>query len=978
MSSEPILVVQQSPPLTVQKSAPKGVSRFIGREEELRRLMDAGGATRSCPVRAVYGMLGVGKSTLVAEAARNLVHDFDECLYIDLRASCPWPVHPYDAVAGLLRACGMDQGDVARDLAGLVEQWRVHVSGKRLLLILGDADEEQVEAIAPNSDDCLVLITSRKQLGGDLVDDFVFLDVPGPQEAARLFLALADRRPARTDAAAVAELVELCGRLPLALAVLANVLKQRRTWTIAKLRDDFVSRPGMVKGGDWARRVDQTLLFWYDQLPPESKYFLRRLALHPGVECDRYAAAALGGIPAEEADERLDHLYRGHLLTERAADRYRMHKLVRDHVYARALEVDPPEVRDAATARLLDLYEYTADMAGRHFDRRARPAGPVPAPAYGHPPLTSRADAAAWLRSECPNLLSCAEYAYEKGETAEYERVVRLAAAMAEFLRQRGPWDRGIALHDRAVASARASGDALGQARALFNKANLHFRRAERLPDYEAVDELLRAVLALCDETSRHPSPRADPETARIIEAEAHSLRGHAKWMTDDAGTEDQIRVALSAFRAAKDQLGEADVCKQLSDLLRMTRPEEAEALAKRAVELCSEMHDELGETNALDSLGLVELFKGEAASAEGQFRDCLARYRGLGSRIGEANSQLHLARALRLIGRYRLARDAACEGLAVYEELGVRQGQANALEVYSSVLRVTGQLSLAARHSKKAVEIYGELGESLGKAEALDGLGIALRLKGKYGEAAGHLEESAALYGRHRRPFGKAEALSHLGVVLRLTGEFERAAELLREALREFRQVHHPFGQANALQQLGTILRLTAHDRTDYKAADERFERAEEIFVRIGHPLGQANVKAGRALVKDALGDPAGAQRGLEDSLQRFRDLGDRLGQAEVLNHLGELLLSTSDPIGGLARHRSALRAARQVQSPLEQGRAHHGAAHCLLINGSEAEAAVDLRQAVRIFTDIRAFENHRIDRELAQLEGRLAERGH
>lgn len=972
MTAEPY---SAEPWLIVQKTLPKGVSEFIGREEELRQLLDAGGGTRPCPVRVVQGMLGVGKSALVAEAARILADDYDEHFYIDLRASYPWPVHREDAVAGLLAVDGMDQGTIAKKLPQLVEQWHARVADRRLLLVLDDANDKQARAIVPRSNYCLVLITTSEQLSGDLVDEAVHLDVPDRKAAARMFLTLAHRQSSTEDTAAVAELVDKCDRLPLAMAALADLLKRRKAWSVAKLRDDWTHRPGLVKGRDWRTRVEQALEYWYDGLPAESGCFLRRLTLHPGVEIDRYAAAALNGIQAHEADEHLDELYQGHLLTERAAERYRMHKLVRDYVHTRSLLEESPQARDAATARLLDYYEYTADAAGRWFDRRARLNGQLPVPACGHPSFAGRAEAAAWFRAERPNLLACAAYAYQKGEATEYERVVRLAAAMAEFLRQQGPWDKGVELHEHAVASASATGDVLGEARARFNKASLIFRRAERKPDYEEADTLLQSVHRLCQEVLDKPSTGADPETAKLMVAEMYSLLGHVKWMTDDEAAEWQVREALRAFRDAKDRLGEADVCKQLSDLLRTTSPNESEELARRAVELCAEIQDELGEANALDSLGLVLLFKGESTAAAEQFKDCLTRYRGLGSRIGEANSQLHLASALRLTGRYKQARHAADAGLAIYKVLGVRQGKANALKAHSAIVRMTGELSLAVQHSRDAVKIYDELGESMGRAEALDGLGIALRLKGEYGEAAQQLKEAAELYDRHGQRFGKAEALSHLAVVMRLTGEFERATHLLDEALAEFRQVQHPFGQANALQQLGTIRRLTARGPEDFRAADDLLKDAGAIFSNIANPLGMANVLAGRAVIKGALGDLVAAKNDLENAVDRYRQLGDGLGMAEALNHWGELLRSSSDWVEGLARHRTALRIAREVHSPLEQGRAHHGAAHCLLDIGDEAQALVDMREAARIFADIRAFQVHYVAKEAADLEARATE---
>lgn len=74
-------------------------------------------------------------------------------------------------------------------------------------------------------------------------------------------------------------------------------------------------------------------------------------------------------------------------------------------------------------------------------------------------------------------------------------------------------------------------------------------------------------------------------------------------------------------------------------------------------------------------------------------------------------------------------------------------------------------------------------------------------------------------------------------------------------------------------------------------------------------------------------------------------RHLGDRLGEAEVLNHNGTVYLKSGDSEQALAHHQRALDLARAVGSPLEQARALDGAGRCALASGDTATAGIELR---------------------------------
>src|SRR5262249_40435067 len=89
----------------------------------------------------------------------------------------------------------------------------------------------------------------------------------------------------------------------------------------------------------------------YADLDDGQQRLFRRLGLHPGLDVDAYAAAALDDTTVGQARRGLGALYDQHLITEPAPGRYRFHDLIREH--ARALAAaDDPTAQDLAAAPL--------------------------------------------------------------------------------------------------------------------------------------------------------------------------------------------------------------------------------------------------------------------------------------------------------------------------------------------------------------------------------------------------------------------------------------------------------------------------------------------------------------------------------------------------------------------------------------------------------------------------------------------------
>jgi tetratricopeptide (TPR) repeat protein len=114
--------------------------------------------------------------------------------------------------------------------------------------------------------------------------------------------------------------------------------------------------------------------------------------------------------------------------------------------------------------------------------------------------------------------------------------------------------------------------------------------------------------------------------------------------------------------------------------------------------------------------------------------------------------------------------------------------------------------------------------------------------------------------------------------------------------------------------------------------------------------------------------GDYPAATASLTQALGMFRDIGDRDGQAGVLNDLGEVLLRSADSRQARDHHAQALAIAREISVPVEEARALEGLGHCLLQDGNPSDAAAHWRQALTIYQRIGAPDTERIQEALRQ----------
>jgi class 3 adenylate cyclase/tetratricopeptide (TPR) repeat protein len=769
--SEPVVVVRllgvgarRSP---LEGLDPQGLSRFVGRDQELETLLALFAAVEEGRGQAVgiVGEPGVGKSRLLLELRQRLAGR--RVTYLQGRCLSYGAAIPYVPAIDMLRAnCDLAETDTAETM---VEKLRFGLQelgmdpdaqGAYLLHLLGGKD--------PGG--------RLEGLGPEVIKARTF-------EALRQMCLRGSRR--RPLVLEVEDLHWVDRTSEEYFAFLAESLAGASILLIATYRPGY--RP------PWSDRSFATQIA------------LRRLAAHESLSIVRTV------LPATDTENPLARL----ILDKAEGNPFFLEELARAASDQGAGFQVPDTVHGVLTARIDRLAEedkrilQTASVLGREFTptlltaiwdgagplephlRRLtrleflveRPASDEAVYAFKHA-LTQDVAEAMLLPSRRRELHRRAGEALER---LHPDRLIELAPRLAHHYGEAEAWE-AAAKHAQRAAEAARGVFANREALVRYDQAIDASRRAAlpattRLVLHEGRGDV-HAVLGNFDRA------RADYEAALAASDEAHDPLARARVLGTLAalwGGHKDYEHGLSLSReavAVAEQAGDAPMARRAAAEARLrvglmelnlahvtsSRQELARALA-----LFGEARDVGGEGRAFDALSMSLLVAGDLDAAIAHGREALPRLEASGDRQTEASCLANLAWTLLYRGRRSEGEPYIARALEVARAIGAR-----ALEAYTHA--AAGEL----------LEVYGDWGRALTESET--GLAIAREL--------GHREWTVA-------------ALSSLGRVHRNCGDITGARAFHDEMLRTARELRTTLWIADALSEVGQDL-LAAGELAD------------------------------------------------------------------------------------------------------------------------------------------------------------------
>ncbi|MEU0411370.1 BTAD domain-containing putative transcriptional regulator [Streptomyces griseorubiginosus] len=711
-------------PRPAQLPPPPG--HFTGRLATRHALHRALTSGPGLSLGVISGMAGVGKSALALHVAHGLREHFpDGQLYVNLQGATPGmtPLTPAQALTALLRDLGADPRSIPEHPDAAAALLRSLLAPTRTLMVLDDAaSAAQVRPLLPAGHGCAVIVTSRSPLTA-LDDAHRFPLTPlSAEESAELLRAVSGRdgrdTPApetpSTDADptpidATHPLIELTGRLPLALRVVAARLAARHALTPDVLADQLAATEDRLRHLEYDDlSVRRSLAVAHDALAASGRRSDRDAALAlsriGALDLPTYGvslvARLLGTDGGDEtrAEDALDRLVDVALLEETAYGRYAPHGLVRDFARELAGTGHAPDI--ARTT--LRWYAAVAERAltalvepGLDLDDRRRPTAAQPPEHAAHvlaiAPFPSSDKAFTWAESELENIVALVERHLDTPDERAAAHVSTLLRLLSPFLQRSGRVAETEFLGRAALTVARRLGDEAAEACALGDLAGLHFLTGRHGDALDLNDRALTIWRRL----------GADSWIRRCLNNRGLLLEGLGR----HAESGEALRQSLAYSQQLNDPFGEAVTHSNLGNLYEHTDPRAAIEQHRHSLAIGERTGSVVLRHSAHCNIGYAHLTLGEPAAALAHFEESLRILGSPGDWHGESQSRLGLVRALRLIGHGERAAAECAELLRRADARADRYTGALARHQYGLLLRERGSTAEAHAQWRAALD---------------------------------------------------------------------------------------------------------------------------------------------------------------------------------------------------------------------------------------------------------------------------------
>lgn len=660
----------------VPRQVPAADPIFVDRVDVLGRLEGLGvpaAAGSPAPVRisVLTGLPGVGKTALVRRVAEQIGARFPGGeLFVDfaaLRSQLDGAAAVQEALAVCLHDLGVEAHHLPAGAAERVNLFRTCTADQPVLVVLDDVTEpRQVRALLPKAAGSVVVVTSNHRVSELQLDGAELLMISPFDElnAREALVAVCGAERLGVDPGPVADLVRLCGGLPLALRVAAARLVVEPQLSVAEfvaeLRDelDALSLDGQS-------RVSAVFTAAYHALPDDAAMAYRIFGSVFGLEFDAELSAAVLGLSPRRARAAVEALRAANLVEDLPQRRCRFFGLVgrhaagqagQDDASGQAGQDDAPDPVERALRTLVDYYLVRAAFADRAVmgPRRLRFADHDVLLAGLDDPFGPEGAGAAqrWLARERASLTAVLRLCAERGWPQQAWQLAEALAAL--HLNQRRPHD----LVDAGELGAQAG------------------RQTGRWD----VEARMRAMAS-----------------RGLLDLD----------LLDRAGRE--LDLALSLAEAAGNDLLLASVWEFRGRYLDRVDPAEAVSAYRRSIEV----NQRVGGENGRRGAALATYFLGCSLDAAGRheealppLRQALAELRALDDERMAARVVASLGSAYAHLGRDREAAEALTAAVRTLAARGASHYEAAALETLAEVAERLGDHETGQRSRARAAQI--------------------------------------------------------------------------------------------------------------------------------------------------------------------------------------------------------------------------------------------------------------------------------
>jgi tetratricopeptide (TPR) repeat protein len=753
--------LNQPPPRALSLyQLPADVSDFTGRKDEIEGILGHLNRGETVAISAVAGMPGVGKSALAIHVAHRLaVAAFpDVQLYIDLRGADGNALEPEDVLAQWLRAFGLDESSIPKDLRERSSVFRSLLSGKRAIIVVDNArDEVQVRPLLPGSQTCVAIVTSRKVLGALEGAAIIHLEVLPETEALELLERLIGETWVQQELAAAKEIVQLCGRLPLAIRIVGGTLKTKRHWHLsdyAKRLTDEKQRLNHLQLSDLDVRASFELS--YRDLKKSDKTLFCRLGL---LEDRKFVVSIVDVLLAQDDEnkniEAIERLVDLQLLEANGHRRYQFHDLIQIFAHEKLIEEESEQDQEEIRLRLIIWYEEWSLF----YDACLEPVTlhnlfPDIAKAWNLSPEIDEEHlsliALNWFEGEYAHILAAIKWA---NKACHWPNVVAIASHLTRFFNTRSHWEEWVKTHKLALKAAQKVSDVIAEGDILNSLSLVYHDQRRLLEALECVDKSL------------------------VIYNHLKNYLG--------------IGCALNNRGRILESLGQLY---------------EARESYKNSISIFQEHGDKQSESNALNNLGHIHLLLRQYQDSICYLEKSLNLRREINHVIGEGLTLLNLGNVYIELQNLDLAKEYLIQSLLIYRKTKNQHWECIILKKIGDIFLAKLNYSEAYSYYSDSLSVSIKLGDLGLKGSSLASMANLFRTQKLYKNAIETYKQCITVRENLGDRFGVAQSLGNLGLSYREAKSWEDAIKALNHSIEIFQELGEQHSQGISLATLGDL----------------------------------------------------------------------------------------------------------------------------------------------------------------------------
>jgi tetratricopeptide (TPR) repeat protein len=373
----------------------------------------------------------------------------------------------------------------------------------------------------------------------------------------------------------------------------------------------------------------------------------------------------------------------------------------------------------------------------------------------------------------------------------------------------------------------------------------------------------------------------------------------------DDAET--KLEVNLRRRRKFADPKGIAATLGELAIIARIKgNLDYAAKYIDQSLILGRKADDRQSEAHSLSQLARIKIWQCDPVKAQDLLDQSLDFARNVGDRRTEAVDLVYLGQVARERGFLDVAEIHLKQARKMMHEIGNQRGEAVAFHQLGQLWRVRGDLAQAHRYFLKSLSIRRVIGDRRGEGEALGYLGRIARAQGNWDEADDLFKLSLAIANEVGDRRGEGIVLSQLGRIAWARGDIDQAVELFTRSLAIREEVHDLRGKGADLGYLGRI----ALQREDLDEARARLEESLRIARGVHDREGEGFVLVAHGMLMAIDGNLPEAQRLLHQALRIAKRIQAEPNKALFRWELGRFYTDFGDkPIYGRRLMREARR---------------------------------------------------------------------